>query len=76
VNSWSLSTSMLTSGGGMGSGGSVEVGEAGDSQEGFPEASDMRGLRGCLLLSLSRSFYVEKGRSSGASGGRHPAAAE
>jgi hypothetical protein len=43
ANSWSSSTSMLTSGGGMGSGGSVEVGEAGDSQEGFPEASDMRG---------------------------------
>jgi hypothetical protein len=60
----------------MGSGGSVEVGDAGDSQEGFPEASDMRGPRGCFLLSPSHSFYVGRGCPSGVSGGRCLAAAE
>jgi hypothetical protein len=76
MNSWSSSTSMLTSGGGMGSGGSVEVGDTGDSQEGFLEASDMRGLRGCFSPLLSYSFYVGKECPSDASGGRRLTAAE
>jgi hypothetical protein len=76
VNSWSSSTSMLTSGGGMGSGGSIEVGDAGDLQEGFPEASDIRGLRGYSLLLPSRFVYMGRGSPSDASGGRRLVAAE
>lgn len=76
ANSCSSSTSMLMSGGGMGSGRSIEVGEVGDSQEGFPEASDMDGLGGYSLPLPFYSFYAGRGSLSGASGGRHLGAVE
>jgi hypothetical protein len=70
LNLFSLSTLMLTPGEGMGSGGSIEVGDAGDSQEGFPEASDMRGLGGCSSPLLPGSFYVGRKHLSDVSGGK------
>ena len=66
VNFCSSSTLMLMPGGGIGSRGSVEVGDAEDSQEGFPEASDMKGQRGWLLWLSPHFFYVGRKHPSGA----------
>jgi hypothetical protein len=76
LNSCSLSISMLTPGSDMGSSRSVKVGDARDSQEGFPEASDMGGLRGYLLSSPPCSFYARRGHLLGVSGGKLPGAVE
>ena len=76
LNLCSSSISMLTPGSGMGSSGSVKVGDAGDSQKGFPEASDMGGLRGYPLSLPPCSFYAGRGHFLGVSSGKLPEAVE
>src|SRR6267154_2731228 len=70
--STSSSTSMSTAGGGTGIGVGLPALEAGDSQDGLAEASDIggRGLRECSLPLLSLFFYEGRDAPGGASGGR------
>src|SRR6267154_5786091 len=70
--STSSSTSMSTAGGGTGIGAGLPALEAGDSQDGLAEASDIgrRRQRGCNLPSLSLFFYGGRDAPGDASDGR------
>src|SRR5882757_3390308 len=75
--STSSSTSMSMFGGGTGIGAGLFALEAGDSQEGLAEASDIgrKRLEECSLSPPSLFFYGGKDGPQGASGGRRSSAA-
>src|SRR6267154_1696410 len=75
--STSSSTSMSMFGGGTGIGAGLFALEAGDSQEGLAEASDIGGnrLEECSLSPPPLSFYEEKDGPKDASGGRRSSVA-